>query len=364
MRRAESQVLVLVTGPDTTSAGGAGIQHHVKYLLRAFEDVEGVDLMPFAITSVVIDEPWVVKGVRLLWKYAVFALTAPKADVVHVNSTIDTRSIIRDCGVIAISRVLGRPVLLQFHGGAVDRLSWSGSGLARGLAGALLRKATRVVFLTESQACSMREAFGLERTGLVANYVDAPVAAPVRGRHPGLRVLFVGRLEAEKGLREAIEGFRQARGEGWEMRVAGDGPLASEVACAAAATPGLEAVGFAQEEARDELYAWADVLVSPSYREALPYVLLEAAAAGTALVAVDVGAVASVVRDGVNGFLLDRPDAERVAECLRRLGEDPDMLARMCERGGELVRDEFSFASMRERFGALYSALARREPGA
>lgn len=82
-----------------------------------------------------------------------------------------------------------------------------------------------------------------------------------------------------------------------------------------------------------------DVLVMPSRYEAMSYVMLEAAAAGKPMVLTDVGGASMVLKDGVNGVLVENvDDPKRLADAMIRLS-DPDRLARhtaaACARSGD-----------------------------
>lgn len=146
-----------------------------------------------------------------------------------------------------------------------------------------------------------------------------------------LRVIYLGRLDAQKGLDRMIATMRQAKAEGLSLRwrligravIGGGSDLPADIA-ALVEPPIHEAASLAAA------FAEADVFFLPSYFEGLPLTILEAMRSGVVPVATDVGAVSEVLRDGENGFLLSGADvvAQAVA-ALRRLGEDPALLARL-----------------------------------
>jgi glycosyltransferase involved in cell wall biosynthesis len=79
------------------------------------------------------------------------------------------------------------------------------------------------------------------------------------------------------------------------------------------------------------LFARADIVVLPSYREGLPKGLIEAAACERALVATDVPGCREVIRDGVDGLLVPAGEWEPLAKAIARLLDDP-ALAEFDER--------------------------------
>ena len=164
------------------------------------------------------------------------------------------------------------------------------------------------------------------------NVFEAPQASALppaqRTPHEGFRLLFVGRLEREKGLDVLLDAWRRAGVDG-ELLVAGTGPLA-------ASGPAVRALGFVAREDLPALYASADALVLPSVRTATflePWGLVvnEAMQQGTPVLASDaVGAVAGgLVRDGRNGMVAPAGDAEALATRIRVLAMNPDLRERL-----------------------------------
>jgi glycosyltransferase involved in cell wall biosynthesis len=132
-------------------------------------------------------------------------------------------------------------------------------------------------------------------------------------------VLFVGRLEREKGVDVLLDAWRRARlPDGAVLGLAGDGPLRATVPA-----PGVRALGYVPRTELPPLYAAADVLVLPSVRTATfvePWGLVvnEAMHQGTPVIASDaVGAVAGgLVRDGRNGLVVPAGDAGALATAI------------------------------------------------
>jgi glycosyltransferase involved in cell wall biosynthesis len=179
------------------------------------------------------------------------------------------------------------------------------------------------------------------------NVFEAPQASVLanaeREPHDGFRLLYVGRLEREKGFDLLLDAWRRADVDG-ELLVAGTGPIA-------ATGPAVRALGFVPREELPRLYASADTLVLPSVRTATflePWGLVvnEAMQQGTPVIASDaVGAVAGgLVRDGRNGLVAPAGDPEALATRIRVAA----MNAELRERLGAAARADvtpFSYAA-------------------
>lgn len=166
---------------------------------------------------------------------------------------------------------------------------------------------------------------------------------------------FVGGGWDGKGLMQAIGALAAA--PGWGLAVVGDGderPFVAEARRLGVA----DRVRFAG--ARDDLpavYRSVDALVLPSAYETFSLVAHEAAASGCPVIATRVSGITDILRDGYNGFLVDR-DSRAVAEALRRLEAiGPAELATLTQAARAAVEDRTTGA-MVEAHLELYSRLA------
>jgi phosphatidylinositol alpha-mannosyltransferase len=108
------------------------------------------------------------------------------------------------------------------------------------------------------------------------------------------------------------------------------GPTAGELEPMLLDTRGVRALGKVSDEEKHRELERADVLCAPSLGgESFGMVLTEAFAAGTPVIASDIAGYRDVVRDGVDGVLVPRGDAQALAETLRDLYEDPGRRRRM-----------------------------------
>ena len=170
---------------------------------------------------------------------------------------------------------------------------------------------------------------------------DRRAAARARTGAPdaGFLLLFVGRLEREKGVGVLLEAWRRAAlGEDARLALAGEGRLAGAVGAASAADPRIRALGRVERTALPDLYAAADALVLPSVRTATflePWGLVvnEAMHQGTPVIASDaVGAAAGgLVDDGRNGLVVPAEDPAALAGALRLLRDDQELRRRLGE---------------------------------
>lgn len=161
-----------------------------------------------------------------------------------------------------------------------------------------------------------------------------------------LSLLAVGRLTAIKGYAVLLQALKllATRGAPWHLRIAGDGPDRESLEGLAQQLGIADAVHFlgplAPAGVADEL-GKADLLVVSSFMEGIPVVLMEAMAAGVPVVATRVGGVPELIRDGVNGLLVDPGSPEALADALEHVARDRVGAAQRAEVARRTVETSF-----------------------
>jgi glycosyltransferase involved in cell wall biosynthesis len=159
-------------------------------------------------------------------------------------------------------------------------------------------------------------------------------------------LLFLARLEREKGIYEALDTYRLLKREYpyITMTVAGDGSERARAA-AYAKSANLEDVtfqGYVEGNAKYEVYRKADAYLFPSYTEGLPISVLEAMAYGLPIVTCAVGGLPDFFRHGTMGFVTEKPNPEILASLVSRLIVDPALASRIGHFNSNYAREQFN----------------------
>lgn len=238
--------------------------------------------------------------------------------------------------------------------------------LARRIADRWLARGTRFVAASRLEATNLRRAGVAERDLAIAHagieidrFANGDRAA---GRAaldiaPGRTVVLVpARLHAAKGHRDLLDAVPAtlARAPGLVWLLAGEGAERERIG-AAIRDRGLgeriRLIGWRDDMA--DLLAAADFVALPSRVEGLPGAMLEAFAAGRAVVATDVGGVGEALTDGREGRLVPARSPEKLAQAMTELALDPALRRAMGERGRETAR-RFDVRETTRRFEELY----------
>jgi glycosyltransferase involved in cell wall biosynthesis len=195
-----------------------------------------------------------------------------------------------------------------------------------------------------------------DRVAYVPNFLsDAQLAsqAPPGPREPAL--LYAGRLDATKGIRQLLQAFARLEAS-CALRIAGGGELEAEVRAAAARDPRIEYLGRLD---RAELVGHLDraraVVVPSIWEDNGPLTILEAQARGAALIVTDRGGPPEFVRPGESGLVVPADDVEALAAAMRDLVADPELAARFGRRGRRSVEAEHNAERHYERLLDVYS---------
>jgi glycosyltransferase involved in cell wall biosynthesis len=236
---------------------------------------------------------------------------------------------------------------------------------------ASLRAADRCVFLNDADREYAVERLGVprERTAIRFNGVEDAflgLPAPAADPAPQLTIAMVGSWAERKGARHAAAALGRVLGEREDARalLAGTRVPAGRVHADFPAQV-RERVRVVPEYRHDELpglLEGAQVLLSASLAEGFSLALPEAMACGLAPVATDIPGSRDVVRDGHNGLLVPPRDAEALAVALRRLLDDPALLARL-RAEAHATAQAFSWERIARETVELYEEAARQAGG-
>jgi glycosyltransferase involved in cell wall biosynthesis len=179
---------------------------------------------------------------------------------------------------------------------------------------------------------------------------------------PGIgrpRVVFVGRLAPQKGVRTLVEAARLLKTSGVQVLFVGDGPqrsrLEQEIRRLAVGDV-VHLFGFVSHDRVPAVLSHADLLVLPSLYEELGTILLEAMWMGVPIVASRTGGIPDIIDDGVNGLLVVPGDPEELARAIDRLLADPDLARRLGEAARERAMD-YDWGVLAERVLTIYRSL-------
>lgn len=307
------------------------------------------------------------------WARVCAAVLRPEVRLLHVNPSLNAKAVFRDAWHVLAARLARKKVLVFWHGwdwdfaARLDRGLWAllfqtsyakadaHVVLASRFRDYLLQRGCNGSIYCESTAVP-DELFGALRTDT--------------GTHTGpLRLLFLSRIEKEKGIYVAIDtaSALQRSGHDVTLVVAGDGSerKAAEEYVRTNGVQGVSFVGYVVGEQKQRVLSEADVYVFPSsHGEGMPLSVLEAMAAGLPIVCTRVAGLDDFFEDGRMGHSTRTPSVEDFVKGVALLADDRQMWPEISEYNRDYAKANFSAAVVAGRLCAIYGQISGELPAA
>lgn len=203
---------------------------------------------------------------------------------------------------------------------------------------------------------------------VIHSSIDMPRIDPADESAPSspFRILFVGALEAKKGVEHLLAALSLADGElgDWECELAGDGPLRAALQRQAeelGIDGRLRFSGALDFEAVSAAYRRASVCVAPSVigpggrQEGIPNVMIEALAFGKPAISTPISGIPELIETEVNGLLVPPGDPRALAEAIVRVRRNPEFARAIGKRGRAVVEERFDLSVNAARQMALFA---------
>jgi glycosyltransferase involved in cell wall biosynthesis len=300
------------------------------------------------------------KGALSGFWHTLLACFGQRPSVVHVHAA-SRASFVRKSIVLLIARLAGCKTIFHLHGGGFRQFATVEAGaLMRRWIRHTLEASSVVITLSNGWAGFVRGFAPKARVAVVPNSV--PLPGPSMAQPEPERILFLGRLEAAKGVFELLGAAARLAHDFPALRLVfggeGDADALRKRAAELGIAGRLEFLGWVDPHERDAQLARAGVFCLPSHAEGLPMSMLEAMAAGCAVVASSVGGIPETIVDGDNGLLAPPRDEAALAGALARAMGDGALRARLGQRARATIAQHYSTEVVCGQLSALYRELA------
>jgi len=176
-----------------------------------------------------------------------------------------------------------------------------------------------------------------------------------------VRILYLARLEKEKGVMELLEAVRRLLNDGADifLTVAGDGPMMGAVRAAVSEFgeygDRVEIAGYVRGDRKIDMLNSHHIYCFPtSYGEGMPNSLLEAMAFGMPIITCPVGGIRDFFIDGEMGVLLREVNPDDVVNALASLVSDQARLALMARKNHSYAMNNFLASTAAEMLRSTY----------
>ncbi len=283
-------------------------------------------------------------------------------DVVHVHNPFGAL-----LPIAAIMRSRAPATVGTFHSVVPERyrlLRAARTPLRR-----VFRRLDACISVSDAVIQSLQPHFPALEFTTIPNGIDTgfftPDADPLEALQGKRTIVFVGRFDPRNGVKHMIAAFTALRRSRGDVRlvIVGDGPLRPLIERLVPADLRDDVVFAGRvNKLRPRYLASAEILCTPCSLASFGMVLLEGMSAGLPVVASRLPGFELVMRDGVDGLMVDRADDDAgFAEALDRLLDDPALGRRMGAAGRQRAVSRFSWPIVVDELEALYEGLLARE---
>ncbi|MFK5949578.1 MAG: glycosyltransferase [Methylococcales bacterium] len=176
-----------------------------------------------------------------------------------------------------------------------------------------------------------------------------------------LLMVRVGRLAYDKGNDVLLKALKELKHLNIVLVFLGEGPEYESLVKLTKQfnlSENVKFLGF-RDDVAEILYA-SDVFVSPSFKEGLPMVLLEAMAAKICIVSTDVGAISDLLTSDVNSILIKPKQIIPLSEAIEKVASDKKLRINLGQSAYDLYKSNYSRESMGARYNILYEKLLEK----
>lgn len=264
-----------------------------------------------------------------------------KLKIVHIHSAADG-SFVRASVVLRLCKVFRKKVILHCHASRFKDF-YSESEQKRKILN-ILNGADVLVVLSNSWK-KWFKSIGVDekRIEILNNITAYPQLFEKRKQDSKLHLLFLGLLGERKGIFDVIKSLGEHKDKFCKaliLKIGGnthEGEL-MDVINKYGIGDFVKFEGWVSGEKKIELLNWADAYILPSYNEGLPIGILEAMSYGCAIIASPVGGIPEVVKDGINGIIVEPGNINEIVDAILRL-LDQQELKKMSDESKNIVTD-------------------------
>ena len=342
---------VLMVGPSLDAWGGiATVENNI---LRSMES------SPYELlfVSTMVDGSTTRKLLHFAQSLIKIQQGLSRVGLCHVHMALGM-SFLRKYLVCRMAYRSDVPYILHIHEGDFDARFNELSQKDRRRLCWLFSHAACMVVLSEKWKNYFAARFGVDSIKVLENSV--PVPKKINRNKDYKKFIFLGRMCPKKGVDSLLRAsaLLKERFSGFHVYIAGDGEelekyhsLASELGLLDSEVSFL---GWVDSDLKERLFSECGTLILPSSAEGLPMCVLEAMAHGCVVISTRVGALPELIDQGVNGYLYDYGDTEKMVDLMLSCILNSAEVSIVASRGRKTVLESYSLDIYRNKLSAIY----------
>lgn len=280
--------------------------------------------------------------------------------IIHIHGA-SYASFWRKSFFIIIAKIFRKEVIYHIHGGGFKKFSKEHSKCVN----YILSKVDIVVVLSESWLTFFHEELKCKDVRIIHNIIEEPVYTDKESKNKNECVfLFLGLICKNKGVYDLLQIIKNNeevyRGKN-KFIIGGNGE--TDDLLNFIKTNNLEDIveyaGWVSGKKKADLFNLADVYILPSYFEGLPISILEAMSYHLPIISTNVGGIPEIVRNGINGFLINPGDIEALTKSIFDMADNKENRIKMGEESYKICIP-YMASNVKQDLSILYSNLLQK----
>ncbi|MFZ2322073.1 MAG: glycosyltransferase family 4 protein [Ignavibacteriaceae bacterium] len=287
--------------------------------------------------------------------------------IIHINTSFGFNSIIRDSIYILLSKFLKIKVIVSFHGW-IENLNVFSHWIAYILLKKVFFSVSCITVLSKEKKDFLLKLGYNKNIYIISTIIDDELfryhneqmilSKIDKINFNEVNILFLARIEMQKGIYEIIEAFKIILKENPKVKlnVAGDGSALSKVKNKTANEKinNINFLGYVEGKEKAEAFFKSNIYVLPSYTEGLPSSLLEAMGFGLPVLVTNVGGMSEIIIDEKSGYKIKIKDVNDIINKFNELCSDLNKFKEISKYNFLYAKNNFLASKVIKQLESIY----------
>jgi glycosyltransferase involved in cell wall biosynthesis len=351
---------IIITAPSLdTNINVSGVSSVTKFII---ENNPAHNYIHFIIGKRDIDKRGFLLIFRILktWISWGYAMVFRRDVFVHFNFALDKRSIIRDSPLIIFARLRHKRMVIHLHGGEYLEKENAPKLIKTLLRSILSGKELKIVLSPIEKELIIKK-YLARSVVVLPNCVDIQEAKEFNRIYPcepPVKLLFIGKIVKSKGIEYILQALKTLKKKDIRFKfiMAGSGPEKNEYVQKFSTILGsdFEFKGVVSGDAKTELFKKCNIFLLPSLYEGLPISLLECMSFGLVPIVTDVGSIKTIVRNGVNGIIVEKQSSEKISEAIENMIINKDLMKEIGSNARQYILENYNSMDYINKLNKIY----------
>jgi glycosyltransferase involved in cell wall biosynthesis len=301
-------------------------------------------------------------------------------DIIFINGLKPAHSI-----AIMMAKLLGKPSVGRLSIAESDIVFKNQGRIIGPLSKGFLKKANKYIAISTRLKEEIKNSgLDINKTEIIYNGVNQEIYHPLdpekkikqknRMGYQGFKILlFVGVIDNRKGVDILINAYKKINQTVKNTKLIIIGPpnrddtgkkylngiykLAKDMNI----QNNIDFIGFKNSIEISRYYQVADIFILPSRKEGMPNVIIEAMSCGLPIIGTKISGIEDLVRDGINGYLVEAGDSNTLSKATIELMENPENIIEMGRQSLKIVKKYHDIRKISEKYSTVFNDLIHKK---